>query len=130
MWLGALLAGSGVALGAFGAHALAPLIGEARLHTFETAVRYQFWHALALMLLGVQQQLGSLPARAAQRIGVALAAGVLVFATALYALVAGEALGNPLPFMGAVAPIGGVLMLSGWVLWAWWLFPWRRAGSR
>jgi uncharacterized membrane protein YgdD (TMEM256/DUF423 family) len=104
---GALLAGLGVALGAFGAHALEPILSESRLATFDTAVRYQTHQALGLILLAL------LPTRARVAAPI-LAAGTFVFSGALYLLVALDA-----PLFGAVAPIGGAAMILGWLLAAW-----------
>lgn len=105
--VGALLAGAGVALGAFGAHALEPVLSEARLATFETAVRYQTVHGVAL--------LATAPLGAAARPARPwLLAGTLVFAGALYALVATD-----VSAFGAVAPVGGVALITGWALLAW-----------
>lgn len=98
---GAVLAGSAVALGAFGAHALRGVLSAGDLTTFETGVRYQMYHALALLALS---------ARAEQRRGPAwLLAGTLVFSGSLYALVL-----SGVSALGAVTPIGGVLQLIGW----------------
>ena len=104
---GALLVALGVALGAFGAHALDGRLSEARLATFETAVRYQTYQALGLILLALLPR----TVRAAAPI---LLAGTVVFAGALYALVALD-----LPLLGAVAPVGGALMIAGWAFAAW-----------
>lgn len=109
--VGAVLALSGVALGAFGAHALAALLSENnRVATFELANRYQFYHALALLLLGV---IAMLQSRAWVTIPVVfcLAAGVIVFSGSLYAL----ALTN-IRWLGAVTPVGGVLLIAGWAI--------------
>lgn len=102
--LGALLAFLGVALGAFGAHALDGVLSPDRLATYETAVRYQMFHALGLLALG------ALPVRA-QRAGPWLFWGSVVFSGSLYALVF-----SGVSVLGAVAPIGGVLQLVGWAL--------------
>lgn len=102
--LGALLAFLGVALGAFGAHALGDTLTPARLETYETAVRYQMFHALGLLALG------ALPERA-QRAAPWLFIGSLVFSGSLYVLVFSGA-----SLLGAVAPIGGVLQLIGWAV--------------
>jgi uncharacterized membrane protein YgdD (TMEM256/DUF423 family) len=104
---GALLAGLGVALGAFGAHALEGVLSEARLATFETAVRYQTHQALGLFLLGLAPR----PVRAAAPW---LLAGTAIFSGSLYALVALD-----LSALGAVAPIGGAAMIFAWGLAAW-----------
>ncbi len=105
--LGALWAALGVALGAFGAHTLSEWVTPERLATFETGVRYQLYHALGLVALG------ALPERA-QRAAPLLFAGSLVFSGSLYALVLLD-----LPFMGAIAPLGGVLQIAGWGYLAW-----------
>lgn len=111
---GALVVGLGVALGAFGAHTLTDLVTPARLETFQTGVRYQIYSGLGLMLLGVFGLLG----RGAPRAALAVLAGTVVFSGSLYVLVAG----GP-SFMGAVAPVGGALMIGGWLVAAWRL--WR-----
>lgn len=120
-WWGALAAGSAVALGAFGTHALAEHLSAARLLTFETAVRYQFLHALALLLLQLTARQGALHAAHAQRIGAFFGAGIVLFSGSLYALVATDF--SPL---GAVAPIGGGAFIGGWLWWAWALRPQRQ----
>lgn len=102
--LGALLAFLGVALGAFGAHALDGLLSPDRLETYQTAVRYQMFHALGLLALG------ALPERA-QRAAPWLFWGSVVFSGSLYMLVFSR-----VSVLGAVAPVGGVLQLVGWAL--------------
>lgn len=104
---GAVLAGLSVALGAFGAHALEPLLSEARLATFETAVRYQAVQALGLLLVSVFPR----PVRGAAPW---LLAGTVFFSGSLYLIVALD-----LPAFGAVAPVGGVLLIVGWAIAAW-----------
>ena len=115
LWLalGALYGLLGVALGAFGAHALkARLTGEL-LPIWKTAVEYHFWHALALVLVGVLAL--QRPATALNVAGGAFALGVLVFSGSLYALALSGVRG-----LGAVTPVGGVLLMVGWaaLLWA------------
>ncbi len=102
--LGALLAFLGVALGAFGAHALDGVLTPERLETYQTAVRYQMFHALGLLALG------ALPQRA-QRAAPWLFVGSIIFSGSLYALV-----WSGVSILGAVAPIGGVLQLVGWAI--------------
>jgi len=105
--IAALLTGLGVALGAFGAHTLEPILSEARLATFETAVRYQTTQAIGLLLL----------ASAPTRVRVALPfllAGIVIFSGSLYLIVALD-----VSAFGAVAPIGGVAMITAWTLAAW-----------
>ena len=108
--LAAVFGGLGVAIGAFGAHALRPMLeATGRFDTFETAVRYQFYHALALLALGV------LVAVRPELRGIALPAwlwtgGIVVFSGSLYALCF-----TGVTKLGAVAPVGGLLLLAGWV---------------
>lgn len=100
---GAVLAGSAVALGAFGAHALKSSLSAEYLAIFETGVRYQMYHGLALLVLG---------AYPAQRRGpIWLLIGTLIFSVSLYALAL-----SGVKVLGAVTPIGGVLQLIGWGL--------------
>ena len=110
---GSLLAGLAVVLGAFAAHSLKPaLVLSGRYDTFETAVRYHFYHAIGLLLIGILQH--QFPDRPLSLAGYLLLAGVLVFSGSLYVL----SLAN-LPWMGAVAPVGGTLMIAGWFVLAW-----------
>lgn len=109
--LGALLGMLAVAAGAFGAHALEARLTPERLDVFETAARYQMYHALAL--LGVAWAASALPAGASllAASGWLFTAGTLVFSGSLYLL----ALGGP-RWLGAVTPIGGVAFIIGWAL--------------
>ena len=105
--LGAVLVGLGVALGAFGAHALEDVLREARLATFETAVRYQTTQGLGLLLLALA------PARV--RIAAPLLAiGIVIFCGSLYLIV-----GLDIGAFGAIAPIGGIAMIGAWAVAAW-----------
>jgi len=108
--LAALLGGLGVAIGAFGAHALHDALAKAgRLDTFETAVRYQFYHVLALLAIGVlwaaRPELASLGTTGWLWLG-----GVIIFSGSLYALCF-----TGITKLGAVAPIGGLLLMAGWL---------------
>lgn len=105
--LGAVLGLLAVASGAFGAHALKERLSPASMATFETAARYQMFHALAL--LGAAAVAARSPGRAAHVAGTAFLVGVVLFSGSLYAL----ALGAP-RFFGAVTPFGGVAFMIGW----------------
>jgi uncharacterized membrane protein YgdD (TMEM256/DUF423 family) len=106
--IGATFAGLAVALGAFGAHALKGQIDTTALGWWQTAVQFQMWHALAILVIGFS---GS---RRAQLTAWLFAAGTFIFSGTLYAL----ALGAP-HWVGAVTPIGGFSMICGWALLAW-----------
>ena len=108
--LAALFGGLGVAIGAFGAHALHDMLVRAgRLETFETAVRYQFYHVLALLAIGVlwaaRPELRTLGTTGWLWLG-----GIIVFSGSLYGICF-----TGITKLGAVAPIGGLLFLAGWV---------------
>lgn len=105
--LGALLGGLSVAFGAFGAHALRNQLEPRMLEVFETAVRYQMYHALALFAAAwiyAQTQ-----APAAQFAGWAFVAGILLFSGSLYVMTF-----TGMRALGAVTPIGGLAFLAGW----------------
>lgn len=110
--LGAVLAGLGVALGAFGAHALKARLSPDMLAVWETGVRYQIYHALAL--LAVAWALARWPGSAVQASGWLFVAGTLLFSGSLYALALSGVRG-----LGAVTPLGGVAWIAGWALLAW-----------
>lgn len=98
----------GVGAGAFGAHALKARLSPAMIETFEVAVRYQVFHALALLAVGAL-----LPpeAPAAMRwAGWSFVAGIVIFSGSLYLLVL-----TGIRWLGAVTPIGGVALLAGWL---------------
>ena len=99
----------GVGAGAFGAHSLADFLAEVgREGTFETAVRYQIYHGLALFVIGFLSANGGTPIL--NWAGWLLFAGALIFSGSLYILIF-----SGIRWMGAITPIGGVLFLAGWV---------------
>lgn len=98
-----------VAAGAFGAHALKERLTPTDLAVFETGARYQMYHALAL--LGVAMAAGGSRPRAARVAGVSLVLGIMLFSGSLYAIaLAGWR------WLGPITPIGGGLMMLGWLL--------------
>ena len=105
---GAVLAGLGVTLGAFAAHGLRETLTPQALGWWETAVQYQMWHAIGLIAIGAAGLNGNrFPA-------LLLVLGTLIFSGSLYAM----ALGGPRWF-GMITPLGGLAMITGWVLAAW-----------
>lgn len=110
--IAALLGGLAVAAGAFGAHALGQRVGAEQLAWWETGVRYQLAHALAMLLAVLLARAGA--GGAALVAAALLAAGTVIFSGTLYAMT----LGAP-RVLGAVTPIGGVAMLAGWLVLAW-----------
>jgi uncharacterized membrane protein YgdD (TMEM256/DUF423 family) len=113
---GSLLGAAAVALGAFGAHALHGHIDESALVIWHTAVEYQFWHALALLAVGLAARERTSAALGCSAL--AFVIGSALFSASLYAL----ALGAP-HWIGAVTPLGGVTLIAGWIALA--LHAWR-----
>jgi uncharacterized membrane protein YgdD (TMEM256/DUF423 family) len=110
--LGALSGLTAVAAGAFGAHALRARLTAELLAVFETGVRYQMYHALAL--LGAAWMADRWPSGQPALAGVCFLVGTLLFSGSLYLLaLTGQR------WLGAITPVGGVAFLAGWVLLAW-----------
>ncbi|OLO05730.1 MULTISPECIES: DUF423 domain-containing protein [Salinicola] len=112
-WIFAALSGFIlVAAGAFGAHALAGILSPRDLEVFHTAVRYQAWHTLAVM--AVLAWHGQRPLRG-QMLAVGLwFTGMVLFSGSLYGLI----LSGVRP-LGIVTPVGGLLLMAGWLALAW-----------
>jgi uncharacterized membrane protein YgdD (TMEM256/DUF423 family) len=107
---GAAFAGLSVMIGAFGAHMLKDLLVQTgRAETFELAVRYQFYHAFALMITGICQRIDlSLNLKWAS---ICFTVGIIIFSGSLYILSL-----TGIKQLGAVTPIGGLLFISGWLI--------------
>lgn len=114
--VGAVLAFFGVALGAFGAHALKARLDEAALSIWHTAVSYQIWHALGLLILGLMLERKP-HERLLRGSGYCLIGGTLLFSGSLYLLVL-----TGIRHLGAITPLGGSLLLAAWLLLALALF--------
>ncbi|MFT5446266.1 MAG: uncharacterized membrane protein YgdD (TMEM256/DUF423 family) [Gammaproteobacteria bacterium] len=108
----AILGALGVAAGAFGAHGLADTVSPRLLDVWHTAARYQMWHVLAILIIVLSRpqrlQQGLLTAAC-----LAWLLGIVVFSGSLYALVL-----SGVRLLGAVTPLGGLALLTGWVLLA------------
>jgi uncharacterized membrane protein YgdD (TMEM256/DUF423 family) len=101
-----------VALGAFAAHGLKARLAPDLLAVFETGVRYQMYHALAL--LAAAWASSKWPGGAVTAAGWLFVAGIVLFSGSLYAL----ALGAP-RWLGPITPVGGLAFLAGWACLAW-----------
>jgi uncharacterized membrane protein YgdD (TMEM256/DUF423 family) len=124
MTAGALLGALGVMLGAFGAHALKVRLEPAALATFETGVRYQLIHALALLALALLMAQRASPPLASAATCFLL--GILFFSGSLYALATRLVVPEGgLRWFGLVTPLGGLLLIAGWVLLAVAAWRWR-----
>jgi len=109
--LGTALAGLSVAAGAFGAHGLRARLAPEMLEVFETAARYQMYHALGL--LAVAWAVSRWPGTMTVAAGWCFVAGIAIFSGSLYALAL-----SGVRWLGAITPIGGVAFLAGWMLLA------------
>lgn len=106
----AVLAAISVGLGAFGAHTLKNSVSIANLQIFETGVRYQFYHVLGLLAIGIlwQQFAGKLLQWASRLFIV----GIILFSGSLYAL---TLLPENYRWVGAITPLGGGCYIAGWI---------------
>jgi uncharacterized membrane protein YgdD (TMEM256/DUF423 family) len=115
-FLGALLAATSVAAGAFGAHALKSILDPPMLAVYETAARYQMYHALGLFVVAwlARETNSALAVKA----GWLLCIGVILFCGSLYMV----ALAG-IKWFGALTPLGGLSFIAGWTCMAW--IAWR-----
>jgi uncharacterized membrane protein YgdD (TMEM256/DUF423 family) len=109
---GAINAFLAVAFGAFGAHALKEKLSEKYLAIWETAVQYQMYHAIGLMVIGILMST-SIIGNVAQLswAGYLMLAGIIVFSGSLYVLSL-----SGIGILGAITPIGGVMFLGAWIM--------------
>ncbi len=112
MVLGAALAGAAVAAGAFGAHGLRGRLDPDLLEIFETAARYQLIHGIALILTALAE--GRWPQARLTPARWMFLAGTVAFSGSLYLLALTGARA-----VGAITPVGGVLLIAGWATFAW-----------
>jgi uncharacterized membrane protein YgdD (TMEM256/DUF423 family) len=102
-----LFGASGVLLGALGAHGLGPVLSETALNSFKTGILYQLIHAVALL---------ALPGHLTNKWTVQFWTwGILCFSFSIYFLSVDELFGLNLSFLGPITPIGGLLLIAGWL---------------
>ncbi|OWW27003.1 hypothetical protein B4Q04_04815 [Zobellia sp. OII3] len=111
--VGALYGILAVVFGAFGAHALKKLLSVNQLKSFETGVKYQMYHAMVLLLIGFNFNM-DVPFQ--EYMVYCFVIGTFLFSFSIYALVISAAKGRKLRFLGPVTPLGGLLLVCGWVL--------------
>lgn len=108
---GILLGFLAVLLGAFGAHGLEKLVGPESVDTFETGVRYQMYHALFLLILGIWNG----PAKRQKKtVFLLILIGVLLFSFSIYLLAINSLVAMDFKRIAFLTPIGGTLLLIGW----------------
>ncbi len=111
---GTVFGGLAVVAGAFGAHGLKNLLPAGQLQVYDTAVRYQFYHGLALILTGLL--IKNFNNKNFVRAGNCFIAGTILFSGSLYILSASGLLNLQMNRIGIITPIGGLLMITGWIL--------------
>lgn len=113
LFLGSLVAGLAVLMGAFGAHALEARIGPDLIAAYRTGVEYHFYHAFGLLVVALAAH--RLPSsRFIRWAGWSMLLGIVLFSGSLYALALSET-----RWLGAVTPFGGLAFMVGWALLAW-----------
>ncbi|MFM2156567.1 MAG: hypothetical protein RL516_1316 [Bacteroidota bacterium] len=110
----AVLAAIAVSFGALGAHTLEKLLLPKSLTSWETAVRYQLIHAVVILILALNDRLIS--EKSIRRILNFFILGVVFFSGSIYLLATQSLTGLSVSFLGPITPIGGVLMISAWIL--------------
>lgn len=110
---GAVFGALGIIFGAFGAHALKKIFNEDQLKNFETGVKYQMYHALLLVIIGFNTQYIT---SYENLLFYSLTFGIVLFSFSIYGLCISSALNKKLKILGPITPIGGLLLLLGWVL--------------
>lgn len=108
---GAILGMIAIVLGAFGAHALKKVLPIEQLSTFETGVRYQMYHALFLLFIGMIDKLSQ---KAKKTIYYLVLSGVLLFSGSIYLLATNSLTSFDFRVIGFVTPIGGLLLILAW----------------
>ncbi|WP_452232477.1 DUF423 domain-containing protein [Lacinutrix sp. MEBiC02595] len=99
-----------VIFGAFGAHALKKILSTDQLQSFEVGVKYQMYHAIVLLALGLQSNFTT------AAVYWCFTIGIILFSFSIYGLVLSDAKGKKLRFLGPITPIGGLLLVAGWLL--------------
>ena len=110
---GAIFGALTVIIGAFGAHAFKDIFSEAQMKSFETGVKYQIYHGIMLVILGFQLNFdGTLE----KMVTFCFVLGTLLFSFSIYGLNLSAAKGRKMRFLGPVTPLGGLLLLVGWIV--------------
>lgn len=113
--IAAIFGGLAVALGAFGAHGLEGITKDEKiLHSFQTGVQYQLYHALALLAVAILYD--RLPANWIKWTGICFITGIILFSGSLYLLTFFKLQeSSAVKFAGPITPIGGVFFIAGWI---------------
>ena len=102
-----------IVLGAFGAHALKKKFTEDQLSSFETGVKYQMYHAILLLIIGLNFPLVNI---LEQWMVFFIIVGVILFSFSIYGLCISSSRGKKIKILGPITPLGGLSLISGWIL--------------
>ncbi|MGY8915791.1 MAG: DUF423 domain-containing protein [Flavobacteriales bacterium] len=111
--MGIMLGLTAVVLGAFGAHGLEKLVSADNIETFSTGVTYQMYHALFLLILG---SMNFIPESSKKSVFYLIVVGVLLFSGSIYTLATNELTAFDFKKIAILTPIGGSLLIFGWIL--------------
>ena len=103
---------SAVILGAFGAHSLKELLSENQLSSFQTGVRYQFFHGLTILILSFNMNYFTKRLSSIIKI---MSAGIILFSFSIYLLNIQDLVGFSMSYLGPITPIGGLLLITSWI---------------
>lgn len=109
--VGAIFGALSVILGAFGAHAFKKFMNEEQLKNYETGIKYQMYHSILLVIIGMNVQLFN----NSQTLLILFTLGIVLFSFSIYGLTITSALNKKWKFLGPITPIGGLLLVSGWI---------------
>ncbi len=102
-----------IILGAFGAHGLEQKLSIASQNSYETAVKYQMYHALFLLVLA---HIDAMPGMSVKPVFYLIVSGIIAFSFSIYLLSTSELTGLKISYLGLMTPFGGILLISGWIL--------------
>jgi len=108
-----------ILLGAFGAHGLEKLINDGEITTYDTGVKYQMYHALFLLILA---GIDKITPKGKKVVLILIAIGVICFSFSLYLLATNSLTGFDFRRIGFITPIGGILLIAGWLMLAYRIF--------
>ncbi len=111
---GTIMSGLAVVFGAFGAHALKGMLEPEEIAVYQTAVQYQMYHGLALILSGIL--LKNKPSKGLGNAAISFILGIFLFCGSLYVITIGRLTHGDLSWVGPLTPIGGVAFITGWAL--------------
>jgi len=109
--IGAVFGALSVILGAFGAHAFKKFMNEDQLKNYETGIKHQMYHAILLVIIGFNAEYFT----NSNTLLILFSLGIFLFSFSIYGLTITSALNKKWRFLGPITPIGGLLLVSGWI---------------